>query len=315
MGLAKRWRRAGACGLLALAGCAGLRTGGETAPVAPPAAAGDWLTAPARRLSDSSADQTAPSFSPDGATLIYQNNADGNWELYRLGLADGRALRITDTPEAEEDPSLSPDGRWIVCTVHAPTLEADAPREILLMSPEGKDRHVIAASGADDWLPRFTPDSRAVLFVSDRVDDRRDQADEQRLTAIFSYSLENDSLSQLTEPGRFSAPLPVATGAGLRLDDHRLGWLGPAGLETALVDTTRILGQPDWQAEAGWVAMALTPDQDGRLLVRAPQSGEWMELPLEGREADRLPAWSPDGRALAFSGRSGGQWDLFIRSR
>lgn len=315
MATARPWLRAGLCGLACLAQihCAGLRGGAARAPVSQ-ADSGAWLDAPARRLTDSSADQAAPSFSGDGSRIIYQSNGDGNWELYQMTLADGRPQRLTDTPEAEEDPSWSPDSRWILCTVHVPSLDADPPRDILLISADGRTRRTIAAHGGDDWSPRFTPDGKAVLFMSDRVDERRDLGDAERQTALFRFSMEDESLVQVGEGGRSSSPVPADSAVGLRRDDHHLVWLGAGGMREAVTDSERVMGHPDWQAAAGWVVCELSPDRDGRLLVRSPGRSDWRELPLEGREADQAPAWAGDGRQLVFAGRSQGQWDLFLRA-
>ncbi len=300
---------AGIC--LMLGNCAGPGgSGGKPDPAT--GTASDW-DQPARRLTDSSSDQLAPAFSADGRALIYQNNSDGNWELYFLDLADGRPQRITDSPEAEEDPSWSPDGRWILCTVHVPTLDADPPREILLLDREGKQGRILAAHGADDWFPRFDPDGRSVIFLSDRVDERRDLADEERQCALFRVNLEDGGLTQLSEPGRLGSPVPGARGVALRLGPHSLGWLGTQGLETSLVDSSLTLGHPDWHENKGWAVATLQPEQGGQLGLRGNTATGWTLLALEGREADMSPVWSPDGAGLAFAGRSNGQWDLYLR--
>jgi Tol biopolymer transport system component len=244
---------------------------------------------------------------------MYQNNVDGNWELYSLTLADGRPTRITDSPAAEEDPSWSPDGRWILCTVHPPSLDADPPRDICLMDREGKQSRILAAHGADDWVPRFSLDGRSVVFLSDRVDERRDVADEERQCALFQFNLDDGSLTQLSEAGRLGGPVPTARGLALRLGPHSLGWLGSTGIESALVDSTRMLGQPDWHETQGWTVSELEDNRNGRLLIRGPAESTWLALPLDGRDGDMTPVWSPDGNSLAFSGHKDGQWDLFVR--
>lgn len=299
-------------GLGVLAGCAGTGSMRQDKPGIPGSGSG-WAASPVSRLTDSSADQVAPSWSADGQSIVYQSNSDGNWELYFIQLADGRPQRLTDTPEAEEDPSFSPDGRWLVCTVHAPSLDENPPRDILLLSRDGRQRRVLAAHGSDDWYPRFTADGAAVVFVSDRVDERRSVADEERLCALFRVDLATDQVEQLSDAGRWSAPLPGTERVGIRLDEHSLGWWSPSGVTADVVDSSRFLGQPDWHERTGWVASALLRDEGGRLLVRAPGSTDWLELPREDREAESFPAWSPDAGALAFAGRWKGQWDLFIR--
>jgi Tol biopolymer transport system component len=299
-------------GLGVLAGCAGPGSLRQDKQATPEVGSG-WATAPVTRLTDSSADQVAPSWSADGQSVVYQNNSDGNWELYLIQLADGRPQRLTNTPEAEEDPSLSPDGRWLVCTVHEPSLDADPPRDILLLSQDGRQRRVLASHGSDDWYPRFTADGSAVVFVSDRVDERRSVADEQRSCALFRVDLGTGQVDQLGEAGSWSAPLPVADRVGIRMGAHSLGWWSAAGVSAEVVDSSRFLGQPDWNERTGWVSSELAREQDSRLLIRTPGTATWIELPRDDRDADGFPAWSPDGTALAFAGRWKGQWDLFIR--
>jgi|GEM_PF-2323652 len=272
------------------------------------------LEAQARRVTDSSADQLAPSFSADGTRLIYQSNSDGNWELYTLSLGDGRAQRLTDTPELEEDPSWSPDGRLVLCTVHAPTLDTDAPRDVLVMDADGRNRRIISGHGADDFCPRFSPDGRHIYFISDRVDSRKDVDDSARQTALFRFSLENEQVEQLTEGGMWSTPIPGAQGVALRSGDHEIKWLlGDASWSEAVMDSSFIFGQADYSASQGWVVSRLSRESDGRLRVKGDGASAWQEWPLDDRDAEWTPAFSQDGTALAFAGRVQGQWDLFLR--
>lgn len=310
----------GSMGLLLATGCA--RRGTEASADAGAelrtdrTGAVDWSTiAPARRLTDSSADQAAPGFSPDGSKVVYQSNSDGNWELYELDLADGRPRRLTDTPEAEEDPSYSHDGRWILCTVHEPSLHESPPRDVLLMAADGSERRVIARSGADDWNPRFSADDRFVYFASDRDDERGEALDENRLSAIYRYDLLDEALTRLTFEGDVSSPCPLADGGlALRSGPGRIEVLQADGSRQTLLDRTDwILGQPTRQELAGWFFAGQRGEVESRLLHLSLTGGDPAELPLEGRGADRQPALSPDGSRLAFAGRLNGQWDLFLR--
>ena len=271
-------------------------------------------TAGARRLTDSSADQLAPAFSADGTRLIFQSNTDGNWELYTLSLADGRSQRLTDTPELEEDPSWSPDGKLVICTTHAPTLDQDAPRDILVMDADGRNRHLLAAHGADDFCPRFSVDGASVFFISDRVDTRKDVSEDARQTAVFRYVLAEDRLEQLTEAATWSQPLPTATGLALRADNHSLVWLQGTDFQAAIADSGMILGQADYLASQGWIVSQLSEEADGRLRWRPNGSTSWKDWPLEGRDAEWTPAFAPDGSQLVFAGRDRGQWDLYLRT-
>jgi Tol biopolymer transport system component len=60
-------------------------------------------------------EEAGPAFSPDGRTVVYASNRDGNLELYRIGI-DGRGeRRLTRTPRAnEESPRFSRDGKRLL---------------------------------------------------------------------------------------------------------------------------------------------------------------------------------------------------------
>ncbi|MCA9788002.1 MAG: PD40 domain-containing protein, partial [Candidatus Cloacimonetes bacterium] len=91
-----------------LAGCAGKSdTPGRVKKAEKTPSAGSAaqnVSGTARQLTFSAGDQASPAFFPDGKSLIFQNNSDGNWELYTLDLAGGDPRRLTDSPENEENP-------------------------------------------------------------------------------------------------------------------------------------------------------------------------------------------------------------------
>ena len=38
---------------------------------------------------------------------------DGNWDLFRVSVADSSELRLTSHPRQDGLPTISPDGRWV----------------------------------------------------------------------------------------------------------------------------------------------------------------------------------------------------------
>ena len=68
-----------------------------------------------RRLTEGAAWDTEAVFSPDGRSVAYVSDRDGNEQLWLLELATGTARKLTDESEARiTDPAFSPDGAWVV---------------------------------------------------------------------------------------------------------------------------------------------------------------------------------------------------------
>ena len=54
-----------------------------------------------------------PSFSPDGGTMYYTSQRDGQTDIYRYTVAGGTVTQVTKTPESEYSAQLMPDGKGI----------------------------------------------------------------------------------------------------------------------------------------------------------------------------------------------------------
>jgi hypothetical protein len=54
-----------------------------------------------------------PSFTPDGAAILYTSERDGQTDIYRYDLQSRQATPVTSTPESEYSPAVTPDGRWV----------------------------------------------------------------------------------------------------------------------------------------------------------------------------------------------------------
>ena len=67
----------------------------------------------ARRVTTWEGYDNQPSFTPEGADLLYTSvRADGQADIYRHRLADNSTARLTETPEAEYSPTVTPDGKF-----------------------------------------------------------------------------------------------------------------------------------------------------------------------------------------------------------
>jgi len=95
--------------------------------------------------------------SPDGRWIAYNGNRRGSGDLYKLPLAGGEPVPLTETPQAEAHPRWSPDGREIAFDVRG------ADRSIWVMPSEGGRSARIAVRGS---RPKWTPDGLRIVFLS-----------------------------------------------------------------------------------------------------------------------------------------------------
>ncbi len=59
-----------------------------------------------------------PVFYPDGKTLLFASDRDGESQLWVMALDGGEPRRLTDFPGGVSDPLFSPDGRFLAVTAH-----------------------------------------------------------------------------------------------------------------------------------------------------------------------------------------------------
>ena len=105
-----------------------------------------------------------PSLSRDGKLMAYSSDraAPGKRNIWVQGLPSGRPIRLTNGPGQDVNPNIAPDGSSVVFR---------SEREgggIYVTKITGTGEHLLAPGGRD---PRFSPDSRTVLYwVGDRDD-------------------------------------------------------------------------------------------------------------------------------------------------
>lgn len=125
------------------------------APRRPPADEG-WT---ASRLTAQPEREQEGVFSPDGRSYAFEANVDGQFDLFLAGLAGGRRIRLTQTPEDDEYfPQFAADGQTLFFS-RAP-IEGGAPSVWSVATLGGEER----LWRADASFGAPSPDGRRLAF-------------------------------------------------------------------------------------------------------------------------------------------------------
>lgn len=117
-----------------------------------PSAAEHWLT---RGL----ATDRQPSYSPNGAWILFSSNRSGNLDLWALD-DHGSLRRLTDHPAADWDPTFLADGRLLWSSRRSGTFE------IWLAEPDGTAPRQVTHDGVLAENPSATPDGAWIVYNS-----------------------------------------------------------------------------------------------------------------------------------------------------
>ena len=210
----------------------------------------------------------------------------------------GRRLRIEDVSRLElpGEPAVSPDGRTVVYVLRTTDTEADADRFALWSvrrSGDGWGDPVQLTRGTADTSPAFSPDGERIAFL------RGGEGPGQ----VFVLPVHGGEAEQVTDlPAGAGAPVwspagdRIAFSAGVRRQELA---------DTAPIATRRLGWKADGAGLLRDVRQHLHVLDLGTGQVRQVTDGDWHA---------GSPAWSPDGRRLAFAAATDEDADLTYRT-
>jgi len=109
--------------------------------------------------------ENSPSYwhgwSPDGKTLAFTGQRDGNFDIYTIPVTGGQETRLTTAPGLDDGPEYSPDGEFLYFNS-----ERTGRMQIWRMKADGRDQEQVLSDETDDWFPHISPDGKWMAFLS-----------------------------------------------------------------------------------------------------------------------------------------------------
>jgi TolB protein len=109
--------------------------------------------------------ELAPSYwhgwSPDGKTLAYCAERNGNFDIYTIPVDGGQEKRITTAEGLDDGPDYSHDGSYIYFNS-----ERTGTMQIWRMKPDGSDQQQLTSDGYNNWFAHPSPDGKWIAFLT-----------------------------------------------------------------------------------------------------------------------------------------------------
>ena len=319
------------------------------------------------RLTSHEGEEAAPRFSPDGKTIAFSAQYDGNTDVYIMPVAGGSPTRLTYHPDPDFVEGFTPDGSAILFSSTRDTFTRRY-RKLFTVSVKGgfptalpipnglrasyssdgkKIAYIPIAERFNQWKnyrggtcsriwiydtgdhsvqqirqPEGRCNDTDPVFVGDKVYFRSDRNGEFNL---FAFDAATEAVEQLTHYDDF--PINRITESSDAIIYEQAGYLhlftpvtGKSEQINIGVSTDMTEIRPRYVSGSRWIRdVGISPSGKravvefrGEIVSVPAKKGDVRNLTNSPEVHERSPAWSPDGKQIAYFSDSGGEYKLHV---
>lgn len=138
-----------------------------------------------------------PSFwhgwSPDGKTLAYCAERNGNFDIYTIPVEGGEETRLSDDPGLDDGPEYSHDGKYIYYNSYA-----SGTMQIWRMHTDGSGKEQLTKDQYSNWFPHPSPDGKWIVFIT-YMEDQKQEHPFGKDVRLRLMNLKDKSIKNLTD--------------------------------------------------------------------------------------------------------------------
>jgi TolB protein len=132
-------------------------------------------------------------WSPDGQTLTYCAERDGNYDVYTIPVSGGKEIRLTTAEGLDDGPEYSHDGKYIYYNSFK-----NGSMQLWRMKTDGTEQKQLTNDALSNWFPHPSPDGKWVVFIS-YLQDQGQSHPFGKNVKLRLMSLEDNTIVDLTD--------------------------------------------------------------------------------------------------------------------
>ena len=225
----------------------------------------------------------SPTWSPDGARLVYVSFENKKPVIYIHTIANGQRTVVANFKGSNSAPAWSPDGRKL-----AVTLSKEGGSQIFMINADGSGVQRLTTNASINTEPFFAPDGQAIYFTSDRGGSPQ----------IYRMGLDGGNVQRITFEGGYNvSPRISPDGRTMAFITRREGGFRLAAMDLnsrqtqVLTDSSKD-ESPSFAPNSRMILIAT--DIGGRGILSAVSADGRIKQRLSIAAGDiREPAWGP----------------------